>query len=411
MKAKVVRAQQIAAPSDPQPFDASRGSVTVRGYWVKAGYWQLAWYGPTGARERKTFTDEKAARAFASAKAAELARQTSGVRTLTAEEAIDYDTAVRRLPAGVRLTEAVDFYLARHPANAPRKRVGQVVAELLNDLEARKVSSIYLRTARNTLEKFADSFHVPISQVTGPMVREYLRGLGVAAKTEANVRGLIVRLLNFACAQRYVTRDHAAEIAEVEKPKVIAGNITTMTPGDLRAFLAAATSDELPALALLAFCPLRTAEVARLDWRDVRLAERVLIVNAESAKVSVRRVIPLPDAVFAWLHENTKTCGPVWPEQPDPEGDKLAHRLPVIAKVAGIPYSKNVIRHSCISALMATEQDAARVALWAGNSPRVCSTNYHARWTKAEGEAWLAVRPDSPPPHDPAPAETNGGQP
>lgn len=396
MKTKAVRSQQVTDGNRLPPFEVSRGSVTIRGYWVRGGYWQLVWYGPTGARERKTCTDEADARSFASAKAAELSSQTSGIRTLTAEESIDYDSAVRKLPEGVRLTECVDYWLSRHPANAPHKRVGQVVEELLADLGSRQLSRIYLRTTRTALEKFSGAFNVPIHSVTGPLVREYLRGLGVAPKTESNARGLIVRLFNFASSMRYVTRDHAAEIAEVEKPKVITGSISTWRPDELLRFLSASTPEELPAVVFLAFCPLRTAEIARLDWRDVRVADQVLIVNAESAKVSVRRVVPLPEAALAWLMGRTKTSGAIWPDQPDPEGDKLAHRLPAIAKAAGVTYRKNILRHSCISALMATQQDAARVALWAGNSPRIVSTNYHARWTRAEGEYWFKVRPPHP---------------
>ena len=139
---------------------------------------------------------------------------------------------------------------------------------------------------------------------------------------------------------------------------MVIGNVPTLTPAELQKFLNSVSAAELPTLVLLAFCPLRTAEVARLDWKDVRLAERVLIVNASVAKISIRRVIPVPEAACEWLRSMTKEAGPIWPAQPDPYGDRLAHQLPLLAKAAGVPYAKNTLRHSVISALMATEQDA-----------------------------------------------------
>ena len=381
---------------EKQPFSATRGSVTVKGYLLHAGLWQLSWYAPDGTRQRKAFKDEAEARRFASVKAAELAGQRSHVRSLTPEETADFETAVEILPAGVTLATAARFYVARHPSNAPRLSVAQVVGELLADLEARGMSGVYQKTAKFYLGRFANDFGCALVDVSGEAFKAWIRGLGIAPKTQQGVRGLVVKLFNFAASKRLVTREHALEIAEVETPKVVVSEIRTMTPADLLKFLSATTPDERPALTLLAFCPLRTAEVARLDWRDIRLRESVLIVNAAVAKVSVRRVVPIPAAGLAWLAAHTTKTGPIWPHQPDPDGNKLAHRLPVIAKAAGVTYSKNALRHSVISALMAREQDAAKVSLWAGNSPRVVSTNYSARWTKGEAEAWFAVMPESP---------------
>ncbi len=376
-----------------EAFAVTKGSVVVRGYPLSSGLWQLSWYAPDGARQRKAFRVEAEARRYATSKASELAGQRSLVRSLTVAETADYEEAIGKLPPGVRLTTAVNFYLERHPVGARRAKVSEVVAELLADLKERGLSAAYQRSADYNLNRMASDLNCAIADVTPEIFRAWIRGLEVAPKTQQGVRGLAVKLFNFAVSRRLLSREHALELAEVETAKAVVTSIHTLNPKGVRAMLESASDEERPTVVLLAFLPLRTAEVARMDWRDLRISERVLVVNASVAKVAVRRVIPIPPAAIAWISGWVKRSGPIAPDQPDPTGNRLAHRLPKIATAAGVDYRKNCLRHSCISALMATEQGAARVSLWAGNSPRIVSTNYSARWTKAEGEAWFRVMP------------------
>lgn len=377
-------------------FEVSRGSVAVKVYPLRQTQWQVCWYGPAG-RVRKTFADRDEAAKYARQQAAQLVGQRSHVRTLTASESEDFNAAMAILgPLGVSLRTAAADYAKRHRSTV-RKPIKEAVEALLTELSAQGLSVAYQRTARNSLKRFSEDFaNSALDDVSGPILRDWLRGLGVAPKTQQGIRGLVVRLYNFAASQKWIAREHALEIAEVEPPKVIVSDSATLSPHELLKLLAAATPDELPAIVLLAFVPLRTAEVARLDWRDVRLAERVVVINAGIAKLSVRRNAPIPDAALAFLADHAKPSGPVWPDQPDPDGNKLAHRLPVIAQAAKVKYAKNCLRHSCISALMATTEDAAKVSLWAGNSPRQIAVSYSARWPRQQGEAWLALRPAAP---------------
>lgn len=374
-------------------FAITKGSVSVKVYPLRESQWQVCWYGPQG-RVRKTFADRDEAAKFGKAQASQLVGQRSHVRTLSASESEDFAAAMAILgPLGVSLRTAAADFAKRHRTTV-RMPIADAVEALLTELSAQGLSVAYQRTARGNLKRFAEDFaNSSLDDVSGPILREWLRGLGVKPKTQQGIRGLVVRLYNFAASQKWISREHALEIAEVEPPKVIVADSATLTPEELVRLFDTATPDELPALVLLAFVPLRTAEVARLDWRDVRLDERVVIVNADAAKLAVRRTAPIPDAAIAWLAGTSKRSGPVWPDQPDEDGNKLAHRLPVIAAAAGVEYRKNCLRHSCISALMAVHEDAAKVSLWAGNSPRQIAVTYSARWTKPQGEAWFALRP------------------
>ena len=141
-----LNAHTASIEESPKPFSVTRGSITVKVYLLGAGLWQLSWYSPDGTRQRKAFKSEVDARRFASQKAAELAGQSSHVRSLTQEETADFEAAVEILPAGITLVTAARFYVARHPSNAPRLSVTQVVADLGADLEARGMSGVYRKT-------------------------------------------------------------------------------------------------------------------------------------------------------------------------------------------------------------------------------------------------------------------------
>lgn len=59
-------------------------------------------------------------------------------------------------------------------------------------------------------------------------------------------------------------------MARVKVPN--GGSVAIFTPDEIAKLLAAATPDILPSVALGAFAGLRTAEVERLEWRDIDLA-------------------------------------------------------------------------------------------------------------------------------------------
>jgi integrase len=92
----------------------------------------------------------------------------------------------------------------------------------------------------------------------------------------------------------------------VEKPKPRVNPTLLFSPADLREIFAALVDhrpDLLPAVAIAAFCGLRTAEIQRIDWREVRLAQGCVEVPAIKSKTASRRVVPLCDAARSWLVE------------------------------------------------------------------------------------------------------------
>ncbi len=79
------------------------------------------------------------------------------------------------------------------------------------------------------------------------------------------------------------------------------GAIQIYTPQELRLLLSHAPAKLLPFFAIGAFSGLRSQEIMRLDWSDIRFEQGFIEVAAAKAKTASRRLAPLLPALAAWL--------------------------------------------------------------------------------------------------------------
>lgn len=367
-----------------------------------------------GKRQRRRFPDLDLACAEGGRIVREKSQGTLAVAAISAADRIsleaalvelvkEYSAARALLPKGAAPTEAAQFFAQRHPANAPRKTVAEVAAEFIADRTSAGCSAIHLRDLRIRLaQQFASAFGLPITATTGPLVQAFIysmknqkTGQPSANRSKENMLRCVASLYGFARRMKYIPSDLAVEISEIPTPKKQPKPIGIYAPADLARILAAADHDLLPALTIAAFTGLRVAEVSRLDWKDIRLAERLLVVEADKAKTAARRVVPLCDALVAWLTPHARPAGPVSPcvEDLQSVGNALGNRFERTAARAKVKWVRNGFRHSYISYRTATLKDVPAVALKCGNSPNVIFRNYRALTTEAEGRAWFAIQP------------------
>ncbi|MBC8096841.1 MAG: site-specific integrase, partial [Akkermansiaceae bacterium] len=238
----------------------------------------------------------------------------------------DYVAAVKRLPQNTSLKEAVDFYLKRHPIGLPQKTVQEVVDELVESKEKSGKSEIYTKKMKQLLGHFGKAFNLHISLVSGKQVEDYIRGLGVGGRTQNNNRQLINTLFKFAIKRGYLCKDHD-EMSAVELAENDSGEIEVFNPVELRKLFNACLAPVqerrkwrdreamIPYLAIAAFCGLRSAEIARLDWSEVHLtgAEHFIEVKAAKAKTASRRTVPISENCARWLAPFAKESGLVCP--------------------------------------------------------------------------------------------------
>ncbi len=324
----------------------------------------------------------------------------------------DYVAAARRLPEHVSLSEAIEFYLKRHPIGLPPKTVREVVDELIASKASAGKSDVYIKDLTLRLGAFANNFQLRISSVSGKQIEEYIRGLKtlgrdekqrrqLSGRTQNNIRRLVSTLFKFAIKRGYLPKDHD-EISGVEKATVDSGEIEVFSPAELQKLFAACqtpvkergkwrTREEMiPYLAIAAFCGLRAAEIMRLDWSEIHLvgSERFVEIKAGNAKTASRRTVPITDNCAAWLERYAKSSGPVINLS---RADKQLFLY--LAEKSGVPWKHNGLRHSFISYRLAVIKDVGQVSLEAGNSPGMVFKHYRQLVRESEAQEWFAIQP------------------
>ena len=161
----------------------------------------------------------------------------------------------------------------------------------------------------------------------------------------------------------------------------------------MKLLLAQVYPDWLPWLVLGGFAGLRTAEIERLEWRDVLWDDSLIHIREEVAKRTTRKVgdaryVPMPANLLAWLEPWRGSAGRICP---NPRSDRETTRLGKL--LPGGKWGQNPLRHSWISYRAAETANLPQVADEAGNSTEVSRTAYRNPRMKREAVAWFGIFP------------------
>ncbi len=407
------------------PFIVKRGSVSAKIYRTPTsnGYdsFTLA-YWQDKTRKREVLSDlEQAKRrarevvgslAKGEIEAADVSSQDRAAffraTALLAPTRVSLESACReyaesfKVLGGVSILQAARDYAKRHTPETTAKTVQEVVAEFLAAKRAgratrlrgngRMVSDRYLSDLERKLNAFAGRFKCLVGAVSSTEINQFIHGLEFEGRTKNNYRQALNVLFEFARKQKYLTRDNAV-MDEVEAAAEADFEIEIFTPEELEKLLAHARADLVPVLAIGAFTGLRTSEIERLDWSDVKMDDAFVVVQRGKVRTKrgrARRIVPLPPNLAAWLKPHVKHDGPVWPIS-SPHLFELQAKAAADAKV---PWKHNALRHSFISYRVAVVNNVDQVALEAGNSPEMIFEHYRELVRPAEAKAWFAIAPN-----------------
>jgi integrase len=386
---------------------ASAQTVTV--YRRKTPLGNFAYMVANYSGEKRRF-DSYASEAEALEAAGKLAGQLSTRDVIgagmTKAQSLDYASAVQSLaPFGITLPAAVAaiieavklagdlpgvaaaarFYKAKHKTITPMK-VADVVAELLKVKKARGAAERYQADLTNRLEVFSEAFKCNIGSVTTPDLQTWLDGLKLSSQSYANFRRVAHLLFEFAVARGYALDNPAAK---VERPKIRNGEVEIFTPDETRKLLVAARADFLPCLAVGMFAGLRSAEIERLEWKDIDFKQGHIVVSASNAKTASRRIVPVAENLAEWLKPYFGSTGKLWTQS----SIAFYKRQEATAKAAGVTWKANGCRHSFASYSFALCADAGRVAGFCGNSPQVIHRHYKQLCTPADAKEFFSIKP------------------
>ena len=302
-----------------------------------------------------------------------------------------------------KVVEAAQDYIRRNPAERPARTVREVADELIALKSRRRASVRYIEDLKIRLAKLAERFSVRVDTVTTADVQEWLNGFKAAPRTIRNFRNTASALFKYAEARGYIARGENPVTATEHIKAKTPDSIEIYTPEEISRLLAAAPDSFKPVLAIQAFAGLRSAEIMRLDWQNVKLGRGHIEITAANAKTASRRIVPIVPNLAAWLKDATKKSGKIFPHtrayfhemQQDIAGHK-SKRTPKRTAASAGGWKHNALRHSFISYRVADIQSVAQVALEAGNSPAMIFGHYRELVTADDAKTWFAIAPEQP---------------
>jgi len=397
----------------------SVGNVTVRIYkrtrttaiGKRRTIFEVADYS-NGVRRLRGFNDHQAALDEADKIARQIASGNTTAATMVNSDAASFGRSVELLrPTGASLElacavyakmveilgdddpiEAAKFYVTHRRNKITHKTVEEAATELIDAKRARGKSDRYIGDLSSRLNRFATSHAVDISTLSTADVQRWLDSLKLAPQTARNFRTVLYTLFSFAEKRSYILKG-SNPVADTERISTNGtGAIQIYTPSEMAELLKHAPEEFLPFVALGGFAGLRTAEIERLACSDIDLTGGFIHVAAEKAKTRSRRLVPIQPNLAQWLAPLAQQQGQVW------KGtlNSLKEARAATVKAAKTPWKDNALRHSYISYRLANIQNAAQVALEAGNSPSMVFKHYRELVKPETAKAWFAIAPKDP---------------
>lgn len=305
-----------------------------------------------------------------------------------------YAQAVKTIGAD-KVVQAAEDFIRRNPTERPPRSVRQVADELIELKTNRQGSARYVEDLNLRLTKLATKFTVNVDTVTTTDIQQWLDGMDAAPRTIRNFRNTASALFKFAEARGYIAKGENPVTATERIKTKNADAIEIYTPQEVARLLAAAPANFRSVLAIQAFAGLRSAEVMRLDWQNVKLDRGHIEITAANAKTASRRIVPILPNLAAWLKDAAKKSGKIFPHCRAyfHELQRDISKRTTTAKLAAVPWKHNALRHSFISYRVADIQNVAQVALEAGNSPGMIFGHYRELVTAEDAKKWFATTP------------------
>jgi integrase len=304
--------------------------------------------------------------------------------------AMDEWASARKAAGEITLSDAVRFYAANRIDLLAVRTITQTADEFVESRRGSGVSDIYVRNCKASLKRFTDCVQGNITDVTVADINRFLKGLkGLGPVSRNGIRRNIVTMFSFAKRQGYLhpERKTAAELSETFKQPET--EIQIFTPEEMERLLLAAHARILPLMAIGAFAGIRSAEIHRLDWEDIKWDRGHIEIAGKKAKTAARRLVPLSDNLKAWLAPWRGETGKII-SITDYSG--ALSDTAVKAKIPG-GWRQNALRHSFISYRVAETGDVARTSLEAGNSPKMIFRHYREIVDEEAAKAWWSIRP------------------
>ncbi|PAW76990.1 MAG: hypothetical protein B9S32_12865 [Verrucomicrobia bacterium Tous-C9LFEB] len=404
------------------PITVQRGSSVVKIYRestkTSGTYYRVSFY-KGGKRCGLNFTDLDKAKLEAEAKAAQLSRGDLDALQITGKDRLIYGRALeavrpfnlpldaaalefaeaKKLIGGFSLNDAARFYMRHHGHGIKAIPVADAVAEMIAAKTEKGVSASYLADLRYRLGTFSSTFHCDVNSLVPDDLRNFLNELKLAPRGFNNTLATLNTFFAFAKDRGWLSKESDL-LAGIEKRREKAVPVEIFTPSEMKEVLTYSSFDLCPCLALAGFAGLRSEEILRLEWSDLKRRPGFIEIAADKAKTAARRLVPITPNLSQWLALSKNQNGRVWSHGKGWFFESMSDTVEAINKARkengeepSFAWKINALRHSFISYRLAEIQDVNRVALEAGNSPKMIFQHYRELCTPSDAKAWFNIGP------------------
>jgi hypothetical protein len=271
------------------------------------------------------------------------------------------------------------------PSSTAPLTVGDLVNEFLRSRARADRSDRYIRSLRVSLGAFARGRRgTQAAAVTAGELERWLDRGGWGIRTRRNYLADVRTMYSWAIKRDLLVKNPAAT---VELPPLPAALPSLHTPDQVRATLEFARKYDLNicrAMAVKYFAGLRSSEVNLLEEQEI--GELYIEVTAAKAKTRKRRLVSVQPNLSAWL-----ALGGELPIRD--QSNRWRWFTDALLEKTGVPWPKNVTRHTFVSYYLAKFQNAAKAALEAGHTEQMLFANYREITTREAAEQFWAIVP------------------
>lgn len=334
-----------------------------------------------GERRRGRFKSKVAAKLW-------LETQNAEFRPLTQAQMLDASRAFGMLPDDVTLLDCAKFYNASHSSKIERIAFADA-AERFLAAKKNSLRPVTLRWYEGTLSSFASS----IKDVEAVSDLKQTRVEAELASHTPSMRNAALRVLSafytWAVKSGYAPENH---ILNIEKSRLARPKRAILEVEQAEAILAIceySMPSAVPYLAVGLFAGIRPYEMRRLRPENFR--NGYVYLDADIAKTSSERTIPIRENLAAWLEKYPPTVG-----VSSASDIALVKLLRSLCNAVGVRDRKDILRHSYASYAYEMTGDAAKVAAELGHTDTsMLFKHYRGLVPPGSGKRYFSITPAS----------------
>jgi integrase len=343
----------------------------------------------SGKRERRFFESKREAETFCREQRIRLDNFGRNSGTLTPGQQEQAAMAFERLaPYNVTLNSVVADFIARRVANDKSVTFKTLFEMFVASKKERSAS--HSRGLKYTLPRFPRLHDQLVSEIQPEDVDAETKDMTPAVRN-AFLRNLRA-VFNFGMKRRKLDFN---PVSALDLEQIKNGEVVTLTPTEAESVMASAEreNDLLPYHALGLFAGVRPMELERLDWQQIDLTERHIVITAEVSKTGRRRIIDMEPNLHAWLTRYIANGGAtIGNVTPTTNLRKRLRDIRAAAKIKG--WVQDVMRHSYASYWLAEHGDIDRLTIYLGHtSPTMLWKHYHKTSTRKEAAKYWQITP------------------